>query len=76
MLFRSGVLSSAIAAFFYIRVIVAMYFTDAHDDTVSVIIPSRLTSLTIWCAGLVTLILGVYPTPLITQIEKIATFIH
>ena len=72
----AGVLSSAIAAFFYIRVIVAMYFTDAHDDTVSVIIPSRLTSLTIWFAGLVTLILGVYPTPLLTQIEKIATFIH
>ena len=53
-----------------------MYFTDAHDDIVSVVIPSRLTSLTIWFAGLVTLILGVYPTPLLNQIEKIATFIH
>lgn len=72
----AGVLSSAVAAFFYIRVIVAMYFTDTHDDTVSVVIPSRLTSLTIWCAGLVTLVLGVFPTPLLNQIEKLAIFIH
>ena len=72
----AGVLSSAVAAFFYVRVIVAMYFTDAHDDTISVVIPSRFTSLTIWFAGLVTLVLGVFPAPVLSQIEKLAIFIH
>ncbi|NBQ34957.1 MAG: NADH-quinone oxidoreductase subunit NuoN, partial [Actinobacteria bacterium] len=35
-----GVLASAIAAFFYIRVIIMMFFTDPVNNSVSVIIPS------------------------------------
>ena len=45
-----GVLSSAIAAFFYIRVIVMMFFADPDDDSVAVTIPSIFTSMTIWFA--------------------------
>ena len=40
-------LSSAIAAFFYIRVIVMMFFTDPTEDSVAVTIPSIYTSATI-----------------------------
>jgi NADH-quinone oxidoreductase subunit N len=72
----AGVLSSAIAAFFYIRVIVLMFFTDATEDGTSVEVPSVLTRSTIVIAGVVTLVLGIYPTPLLNFITDIATFIR
>ena len=72
----AGVLSSAIAAFFYIRVIVLMFFTDANEDGTGVEIPSILTRATVVIAVVVTVALGVYPTPLLNFISDIATFIR
>ncbi|MEY4959039.1 MAG: NADH-quinone oxidoreductase subunit NuoN [Streptomycetaceae bacterium] len=71
-----GVLSSAIAAFFYIRVIVMMYFAESHEDSLTVVIPSPLTSIAIWVSGAVTLVLGVYPTPVLNVINTLAIFIR
>ena len=71
-----GVLSSAIAAFFYIRVIVLMFFKDPVEDGTSVVIPSALTTVTISVSAVVTLILGVYPAPLIDFITNTALFIR
>ena len=71
-----GVLSSAIAAFFYIRVIVMMYFAEDNGDSLTVVIPSPLTSIAIWVSGGVTLVLGVYPTPVLNAINTLATFIR
>jgi len=71
-----GVLSSAIASFFYIRVIVLMFFTDATEDGTSVEIPSSLTRATVVIAVVVTVVLGVYPTPLLNFISDVATFIR
>ena len=72
----AGVLSSAIAAFFYIRVIVMMFFTDPEEDTVTVTIPSLNTNLTIWVAAIVTIALGVYPTPILDAVASLATFVR
>ena len=72
----TGVLSSAIAAFFYVRVIVLMFFTDATEDSTSVEVPSILTQATIVIAAGITLILGVYPTPLLNFISDLAIFIR
>jgi NADH-quinone oxidoreductase subunit N len=72
----AGVLSSAIAAFFYIRVIVMMFFTDAEDDTVTVTIPSLYTNITIWLAAILTIVLGVFPTPILDAIASLATFVR
>lgn len=72
----AGVLSSAIAAFFYIRVIVLMFFTDATEDGTGVEVPSILTRSTIVIAGVITLALGIYPAPLLNLITDIATFIR
>jgi len=72
----AGVLSSAIAAFFYIRVIVLMFFKDPIEDGTSVVIPSALTTFTITVSSVLTLILGVYPAPLIDFIASTATFIR
>ena len=72
----AGVLSSAIAAFFYIRVIVLMFFKDPVEDGTSVVIPSALTTTTIAITSVVTLALGVFPAPLIKFIESSAFFIR
>jgi NADH-quinone oxidoreductase subunit N len=71
-----GVVSSAIASFFYIRVIVLMFFTDATEDGTAVEIPSALTRATIIIAAVVTVVLGVYPAPLLEFITNLATFIR
>ncbi|CAN2222258.1 NuoN NADH,ubiquinone oxidoreductase subunit 2 (chain N) [Candidatus Nanopelagicaceae bacterium] len=72
----AGVLSSAVAAFFYIRVIVLMFFKDPVEDGTSVVIPSALTTITITASALVTLVLGIFPAPLINYIASTATFLR
>ena len=72
----TGVMSSAIAAFFYIRVIVLMFFKEPSDDSTSVVIPSIFTQLTIAVAAIVTLILGIFPQPVINLINSLALFVR
>ena len=72
----AGVLSSAVAAFFYIRVIVLMFFKDPVEDGTSVVIPSGLTTTTIAVTSVITLVLGIYPAPLINFIATYASFIR
>ncbi|MCX4639998.1 NADH-quinone oxidoreductase subunit NuoN [Streptomyces sp. RPA4-5] len=56
-----GVLSSAIAAFFYIRVIVLMFFQEPKEDGPTVAVPSPLTTTAIAIGVAVTLVLGLAP---------------
>ncbi|WP_323378085.1 NADH-quinone oxidoreductase subunit NuoN [Streptomyces smaragdinus] len=56
-----GVISSAIAAFFYVRVIVLMFFSEPQADGPSVAVPSALTSTAIGIGVIVTLVLGLAP---------------
>lgn len=72
----AGVLSSAIAAFFYIRVIVLMFFKDPVEDGASVVIPSGYTQAAIVISFVVTFALGIYPAPLINFITTTASFIR
>ena len=72
----TGVLASALAAFFYIRVIVLMFFKDPVEDGTSVVIPSALTTITITVSAVVTILLGVFPAPLLNFIESTAFFIR
>ena len=72
----TGVLSSAIAAFFYIRVIVLMFFKDSVEDGTSVVIPSIYTQITIAFSFVVTFALGIYPAPLLDFISSTATFLR
>jgi NADH-quinone oxidoreductase subunit N len=71
-----AILSSALAAFFYIRVIVLMFFSEATEDGTSVEVPSVLTRSAIVASAAITLILGVYPTPLLDFISDLAIFIR
>ena len=70
-----GVLSSAIAAFFYIRVIIMMFFTDPVNDSVSVIIPSVQSRISIIVATVISIILGLMPSLLLNTATTYANFI-
>ena len=70
-----GVLASAIAAFFYIRVIIMMFFTDPVNDSVSVIIPSVKSKISISVSVLISIVLGIAPSLLLTTADNFANFI-
>ena len=70
-----GVLASAVAAFFYLRIVVLLFFTEPTNDTVTVVIPSIMTSLAITISALVTVVLGVYPSLLLNTAQSFANFL-
>jgi NADH-quinone oxidoreductase subunit N len=71
-----GVLSSAIALFFYLRVVLMLFFQEAPTDGVSVVIPSIMTRIAIGVCAVMTLILGVYPSLLLNLVNTMATLVH
>ncbi|MEU3711529.1 NADH-quinone oxidoreductase subunit NuoN [Streptomyces catenulae] len=71
-----GVLSSAIAAFFYIRVIVLMFFNEPKADGPSVAVPSPLTTTAIALGVVVTLVLGLAPQYFLDLAGQAGTFVR
>jgi NADH-quinone oxidoreductase subunit N len=55
-----GVINSAIAAYYYLRVIVVMYMREPKDDTPMIPMPAAL-AVSLAAAALVTIYLGVLP---------------
>ena len=58
-----ALVASAVAAFFYLRVIVLMYFSEPAADGPTVVVPGAFTTVAITLGVLVTLLLGILPTP-------------
>jgi NADH-quinone oxidoreductase subunit N len=56
-----GVLSSAVAAFFYARVVVLMFFQEPAEDGPSVVLPNTGVAAALGLAVTVTVLLGVVP---------------
>ncbi|WP_369217040.1 NADH-quinone oxidoreductase subunit NuoN, partial [Streptomyces flavofungini] len=71
-----GVLSSAIAAFFYIRVIVLMFFSEPKADGPTVAVPSPLTMTAIGVGVAVTLVLGVAPQYFLDLASQAGVFVR
>jgi NADH-quinone oxidoreductase subunit N len=71
-----GVISSGVAAYFYVRVIVLMFFTEATDDTPTVLAPSVLSKAAIAVCALVTVVLGIFPQPVLDLADHAAQFVH
>ena len=61
-----GVVSSAIAAFFYVRVIVLMFFSDPIPDGPEVVVPSVFTGTAVGVGVVATLVLGIVPQPVLS----------
>jgi NADH-quinone oxidoreductase subunit N len=57
-----ALVASAIAAFFYLRLVVLMYFSEPLEDGPVVVVPGAFTTAAITLGVLVTLVLGVLPT--------------
>jgi NADH-quinone oxidoreductase subunit N len=71
-----GVITSAMAAFFYVRVIVMMFFTEPVVDGPVVVTPGAATSGTLAVAVAATVILGVFPQPVLDLANRAAPFYH
>jgi NADH-quinone oxidoreductase subunit N len=70
-----GVLASAVAAFFYVRVIVLMYFSEPTGGPVTVATPGIGTAFAIIMAAAVTLILGILPFLLLGPAASSSVFL-
>ncbi len=70
-----GVLTSAVTAYVYFRIIVVMYFGEQTGDTVAVV-PSSLTTFAIAVGVLVTFGLGVMPSPMLELAQQASQFIR
>lgn len=71
-----GVLASAIAAYFYVRVIVLMFFTESPADAPEVVVPSSLSIATVTITAAITLALGALPQPLLDLAGNAAHFLR
>jgi len=60
-----GVIASAVAAYFYVRVIVLMFFTEPPDDAPAVVVPSVLSTAVVTITAAITFALGALPQPLL-----------
>ncbi|MCG6920575.1 MAG: NADH-quinone oxidoreductase subunit N [Acidobacteria bacterium] len=60
-----GVLMSVVSAYYYLRVVVAMYMRDPlGEDTWARVSPSATVALAL--SAVITLVLGIYPAPVLT----------
>ena len=71
-----GVLTSALAAYFYVRVIVLMFFTEPVGDGPTVAVPSALTTVVIVVAVVGTIGLGIIPGPVLDLAQHAGAFVR
>jgi NADH-quinone oxidoreductase subunit N len=71
-----AVFASLIAAFFYARVIVLMFFSEPGPDTASVVVPSTFTTIALAAGATVTIVLGIVPQPVLELVNNADVFIR
>ncbi|HEX2551000.1 MAG TPA: NADH-quinone oxidoreductase subunit N, partial [Nocardioidaceae bacterium] len=71
-----AVLLSAVAAFFYVRVIVLMYFSEPVGEGPTVAMPSVLTTIVIAVGFAATVALGIIPGPVLDLAAAAGQFIR
>lgn len=71
-----AVLASAITAFFYVRVIVVMFFSDPIGEGPQVAVPSWFTKSAIIAGAAATLVLGIFPQPVLDWATRADIFIR
>ncbi|GAA3968823.1 NADH-quinone oxidoreductase subunit NuoN [Thermobifida alba] len=63
-----GVLSSAVTAFFYVRIIVLMFFAEPAESAPRVLKPGALTGTVVGVGVAATLLLGIVPGPVLDHL--------
>ncbi|MGI8613333.1 MAG: NADH-quinone oxidoreductase subunit NuoN [Nocardioidaceae bacterium] len=71
-----AVVLSAVTAFFYVRVIVLMFFSDPVGDGPTVAVPSMLTATVVAVTAIATLVLGVLPGPVLDLAHNAGAFVR
>lgn len=71
-----GVLASGVAAYFYVRVIVLMFFTEPPANQVRVVMPSNWSKAAIAVCAAVTIGLGIFPQPLLDLTAQAAQLVR
>jgi NADH-quinone oxidoreductase subunit N len=71
-----GVVTSAVTAFFYARVVVLMFFTAPVPDGPTVAVPSGYTAGAVALGLAVTVVLGVLPQPALDLAESAGVFVR
>lgn len=71
-----ALVASAIAAFFYVRVIVLMFFQDPPPDAPTIAVPGVSTSAALALGLAVTVVLGVFPSPILHLAAQAASSIR
>ena len=71
-----GVVASAVAAYFYVRVIVMMFFAEAPTDAPHVAMPSGWSKAAIAVCAAVTVVLGILPQPVLDLCESAVQFVR
>jgi NADH-quinone oxidoreductase subunit N len=71
-----GLICSAIAAFFYAKVVVLMFFSDPAPDGPSVAVPGPFTAVAVAVCFVVTLGLGLLPGPLLDLAAEATPFVR
>jgi NADH-quinone oxidoreductase subunit N len=70
-----ALLASAVAAFFYLRVIVLMYFSPPAADGPTVGVPGLPTTIVLAITATATLALGIVPGPVLDVAQRAAIFV-
>jgi NADH-quinone oxidoreductase subunit N len=65
-----------VAAFFYVRVIVLMYFSDPVGEGPTVATPSVLTAMVIGVGLAATVLLGIVPGPILDLAGQAGAFVR
>src|SRR4051794_2739160 len=70
-----ALLMSAVAAFFYLRVIVLMYFSEPAADGPTVGVPGLPTTIVLAVTVAATIVLGIFPGAVLDLADQAATFV-
>jgi NADH-quinone oxidoreductase subunit N len=71
-----GAIASATAAFFYVRVIVLMFFAEPVADGPVVAVPGSATAAALAVAAAATVVLGVFPQPVLDLANHATPFLR
>ncbi len=72
----AGVVTSMVLAFPYLRVVVMMWLSEPAEQAPTVSIPGAFTSAALMVGVLVTLLLGVWPAPILDLANQASEFIR
>ena len=67
-----GLLNSAVAAYYYLRILVVMYFKDPAESVENLPAPGLGIQIAVFGSALGTLLLGIFPSAILEFASKAA----